>query len=122
MSQPSKYLDYANNSHISPDIDKSIEQAKKSVKDQTGLDIDTDIQQALTGDAIIAAYPSQDPTAGADVLVVIDNQNGANPELLADKLQHYADEQIAKSKGPTEWARKLDRSDATEFRLSDKAE
>lgn len=123
FSQPGKQMQAAEASLTKGNHSKDVASAKKSVADETGIDADADIVPAFMGDSVIAAYPSEAPEAGIDLLAVVDNQNNANPGDLADKFQAYVDRQATKDKDMGKnWLTHIDRPDAVAYRLSDKVQ
>ncbi len=64
---------------------------------QTGLSIPNDIEPALKGTALLAAYPAANGEAkSADFVLLFDNSNGANPTALAEKIVPTIDRIAAK--------------------------
>lgn len=102
-----------------PDEAKEVAELKKS----TGLDIVSDLNNGLRGDLVVATYPSNQPVSGIDVLVVVDNQNGADPAPLAAKIQKLIDHLVnAKGSKRDEWYMQVPRSDGSEFKLRNSLE
>jgi len=122
ISQPSNLYDVVNESVGSmKDLKGQMDKGEKQFTDQTGIDIQSDVLPALKGDGIIAAYPSEADGAGADVLAVFDDKNGATPTALADKLQSYVDKEAKQDTTKNgAWLTKVARADADEFRLTDR--
>jgi hypothetical protein len=123
ISQLSKFLDAAEDGAKKHKAEKSVAEFKQKLAKETSIDAETDFEPALAGDAIIAAYPSESPVAGADLLLVVDDQNGANPAALADKFQAYVDRKAKDDKEMgTNWEVRSETADAVSYRLSDKVQ
>lgn len=122
VSQPGKMFD-ATRAGLDGDAKKGLSKATHQMADKSGIDADRDLIPGLSGDVVIAAYPSVSPEAGVDLLAVFDDRNGADPAALADKFQAFIDKQVRSDKdfGP-HWLAKLDRPDMDGYRLSDKVE
>jgi hypothetical protein len=119
MSQPSQYLKIAEASLKGNDYSKTMKKGEAEFQKQTGIDVEKDVMPGLNGDAVFAAYPSKMPTAGVDFLMVADNQNGADPEHLALKLQSFIDRQASTSKEfGKSWVTAVPLEGGTEFKLS----
>jgi hypothetical protein len=120
-SQPAKalqsMLDVAGKD---PEAAKEMNKAIEEMQKETGLDLRRDVMPSLEGNAVFAAYPSAStPDAGIDLLLVVDDTNGANPAAVAEKLQAYAQKEFAKEKpGKTLFASQ-DRDGARYFMLSE---
>jgi|GEM_PF-2391055 len=118
QSQPGEPVFAALKSYIGTDKDaaKALTDSDKS----SGLNILNDIQTAMRGDVVFASYPSQDPSAGLDFLLVLDNQNGADPASVAAKFQKYLDRTINPKEGADNrpWFTSVPRSDGVEYKLA----
>lgn len=92
VAQPSALLDVARAQF------GKVSDFDKSFQDGMGMDYPTDVAPGLKGDAILAAYPIDGPSAkGADVLAVLDDQNGATPDASIKKLVSYLRDQTIKN-------------------------
>ena len=99
---------------------KSLDEPSKEIKEQTDLDLRADILPALGGNVGVAYYPSFGADAGIDMLVSVDDANGADPASLARRLEGYLDKEAAKDKsmkGP--WKVGLPMEGADAYRLAD---
>lgn len=73
-----------------------LEKFKKDFAKSSGVDIENDLVPALQGNIAIAFYPSEKyQTGGLDVLAMVDDQNGADPAKVADKLRAAIDKSFA---------------------------
>ena len=74
----------------------SLDDPAKEMKKEIDLDLKGDVLPALKGNVSVAFYPSYGPDAGLDLLVTIDDANGADPAALARKLEKSIDDEAAK--------------------------
>lgn len=119
LSQPSVSLATLASGDKDSKVTRQILEVKEQVFKASGLDFDNDILPGLKGDMMVAAYPSEEPATGLELLLVADNQNGAEPAVLAEKLQTFVDRQMSSCQSlGKDWAVPLPRPDGTELRLS----
>lgn len=86
---------------------------------QTGLSIPNDIEPALKGTAMLAAYPAANGEAkSADFVLLFDNSNGANPTALAEKIVPTIDKLTAKETNRPHFV-KTEENGATVYALDD---
>jgi hypothetical protein len=98
---------------------KALLKEEDQLRKEEGLDLQNDIVQGIEGDIVYGLYPSEQPTAGFDFLMVADNSNGADPTNLARKLQSTIDRMINKpNKKRDDWYVSVPRAQGTEFQLS----
>ncbi len=124
VSQPSKYYDVAKTTYANTkDFAKGMADAEQSLQKSIGLSVKMDLIPALEGDAIVAAYPRLDgTTAGADLLVVVDDQNGADPAQAVDRFRDFVEQQMAKEGNSPKFFSEKDINGGREYRINDKAE
>jgi hypothetical protein len=94
----------------------------ESLHKSLGIDFQQDVLPAFKGDAVVAAYPGdENSTSGLSFLIVVDDQNGADPSALASKLEAWADKQIhADSNAPKDALfNGADKDGARIYKLSD---
>jgi hypothetical protein len=104
-SQLGKYVDMTTemmkgSEGVTEEMNKSLE----SLKEETGLDLHSDIVPALNGNMILAVYPdAKRPTESVDIVAVIDEANGADPATLAEKVRQIVEKKLAEeaAKHPT---------------------
>jgi hypothetical protein len=80
-----------------------LEKFQKDFAKATGVDLENDVVPGLQGDIAIALYPSERyGTGGLDVLAMVDDQNGADPAKVAEKLRASLDKMFEdqQKKGP----------------------
>ena len=73
-----------------------LDEPSKEAKKEMDLDLKEDVLPALGGNLVFGFYPSYGPDAGLDLLVSLDDANGANPAELARKLEKSLGDQIDK--------------------------
>ena len=98
----------------------ALDDPEKDMAKETGLDLRKDVLPGLGGDVAVAFYPSDGPDAGLDLLVSVDDANGADPSDLARKLEKSLSDEFAKdkdAKGP--WKVAVDAKGVPESRLAD---
>jgi len=125
ISQPSVSMEAAMST---ADRDESMRKGLASIEDgmqkDLGMDLKHDLLPAFKGDAIAAVYPvSGDSPAGADVLLVLDDSNGADPSNAVDRFQSWVKRQMEKEgnqQGPL-WTDST-KDGAHFFKVSDKIE
>ena len=101
----------------------ALDDPSKEAKKEMDLDLRGDVLPALGGDLVVGLYPGFGPDAGLDLLVSMDDANGADPAVLARKLERTLDEKFAEG-GPSEgkpeaWKTDLPLEGAQAERLSD---
>lgn len=98
VSDLSGYFDFATTAITrTTGSDKSIRDMEDGVQKQMGLSVKKDLIPAFQGNAVIAAYPSQGTSAaGADLLIVVNDTNGATPADAADRLEAFIEQQTTK--------------------------
>ena len=99
---------------------KDLDEPAKDLKKETDLDLKADVLPALGGNMAIGFYPSLGVDAGIDLLVSVDDTNGADPATLARKLEGILTKEIEKDKsikGP--WKVPVPAEGAEEYRLAD---
>ena len=95
-----------------------LDESAKDMKKEMDIDLKDDVIPALGGNVAVAFYPSFGPDAGLDLLVSIDDANGADPASLARKLEKGIGGQIEKEggqKGPWKVALPIDGADASQL-------
>lgn len=80
-----------------------LDEPTKDMKKEMELDLKTDVLPALAGNVAVGFYPSFGPDAGIDLLVSIDDANGADPASLATKLEKILDDKIQENGQKEEW-------------------
>ncbi len=73
---------------------KELDESAAEMKKEIDIDLKEDVVPALSGNALVALYPSYGPDAGLDLLYVIDDANGADPARLARKLERVLGEKL----------------------------
>lgn len=99
---------------------KDLDDPAKEMKKEIDLDLRADILPALGGNVAVGFYPSLGVDAGIDLLVSVDDSNGADPAALARKLEGVLTRQIEKDgsvKGP--WKVSVPAEGAEEYSLAD---
>ncbi len=77
---------------------KELDEPAKGLKDAMALDLRSEVLPALAGNVAVAFYPSLGPDAGIDMLVTVDDANGADPASLARKLEAAIGKEADKDK------------------------
>ncbi len=100
-----------------------LDEPTKDMKKEMELDLKTDVLPALGGNVAVGFYPSFGPDAGIDLLVSIDDANGADPATLAGKLEKILDDKIQDNGKPQQWKVDFTTTDGTvTHHLSDEPE
>jgi len=73
-------------------------ETEASFKREYGIDLTSCIEGAFSGDAVVAQYPLAGTVEGDDLLVVLDDANGADPASVAAHLRSNLD-RIATKEG-----------------------
>ena len=100
-----------------------LDSGAKEVKENMDLDLRKEILPAFTGNVALGFYPSFGPDAGLDLLMLVDDANGADPADLAKKLEGFLDKQYqenAPDPGKS-WKRTLPLPGAEAMVLDDEA-
>ncbi|RYG24499.1 hypothetical protein EON82_10495 [bacterium] len=100
---------------------EALDEPSKGMKEELGIDLKTDMIPAMSGNTVFGLYPSFGPDAGIDLLIVMDDANGADPAKLARKLEKALEEKIDEDGGGAqEWKVVTHAPDGTEMsRLAD---
>lgn len=100
MSQPGRFFKATESTlEQQPQTARGIDDAEQGLRKQVGIDVHEDILPALQGTSVLAAYPSDgDNPSGVNLLAVVDDQNGANPTEVVNKLRRFAERQMEKDK------------------------
>jgi hypothetical protein len=94
-----------------------------SIQKGIGLSVKKDLVPALKGDAVAAIYPSQDgAAAGVDLLMIVDDSNGANPADAVDRFQSFVEQQIAKEGNSPKVFLEQKLTGGREFKVNEKIE
>jgi hypothetical protein len=125
LSDPSAYFESTEGTlKQDKDLRKGIAEMEESLQKETGMDFRKDVLPALKGHFVAAAYPASTGTpAGADVLLVLDDSNGADPVNAVDRFRNWVQRQVEKEgneQGPL-WTEQQS-GNARFFRISDKIE
>jgi len=80
-----------------------LDEPAKEMKEEMELDLKSDVLPALGGNLAVGFYPSFGPDAGIDLLVSIDDANGADPASLAAKLEKILDDKMEEGGKAREW-------------------
>ena len=98
-----------------------LDDSAKEIKKEMDLDLRKEILPALGGNLVIGFYPSFGPDAGLDLLVSLDDANGADPAALAKKLEGVLDQKLKEDPqgAPENWKRTLDLPGAEAMTLTD---
>jgi hypothetical protein len=80
-----------------------LDEPAKEMKEEMELDLKSDVLPALGGNLAVGFYPSFGPDAGIDLLVSIDDANGADPASLAAKLEKILDDKMEEGGKAHEW-------------------
>ena len=122
VSNPASYFDVAKASLTDEKAaQKQLADMEDGVQKSLGLSIQKDLLPALKGDAIAAVYPSQTrDAAGMDVLLVVDDTNGADPAEAVDRFQAFAEQQTAKEGDAPKLFDEKPIPGGREFRINDK--
>ena len=94
MSQPGAAVALAGN---------SLDESAKEIQKNTDLDLRKDILPAFGGNVALGFYPSFGPDAGLDLLVLVDDANGADPADLAKKLEALIDKEMQDNPSGGDW-------------------
>jgi hypothetical protein len=124
LSNPSSYFDAIKGSmKDEKETNKQFAEMEDSVEKGTGLSVKHDLLPAFKGDAVAALYPSNEgDVAGLDVLMMVDDSNGANPSDAVERFQSFVERQTAKEgNGPKLFDEKAING-GREFRINEKAE
>ncbi len=124
LSNPSEYFNAMKSGwKDGKELDKTIAQMEDSVQKGIGLSIQKDLIPALKGDAVAAVYPSQDGApAGVDLLMIVDDSNGANPADAVDRFQSFVEAQVAKEGNSPKLFVEQKMVGGREFKVNDKVE
>jgi hypothetical protein len=96
---------------------EDLDEASKDIKKELDIDLKADMVPAMGGNTIFGFYPSFGPDAGIDLLVVMDDANGADPAKLARKLEKAIQAKIDEDGGSAqEWKVVTNTADGTEIR------
>jgi len=100
IAQPGIYGKGAKSMAMSADAPEDGEEntLDDDIREFLGVDADTEIAAALSGNTAIAIYPSTDGKS-ADAIALVDAANGANPRALAEKIRKHIEES-AKAEDP----------------------
>ncbi len=100
-----------------------IDQISDTSTQAFGVDLHNDVIPALKGDTIAAFYPTHTaPNAGVDVLLIMDDSNGADPATVVEKVQQFVREQGQKNGEKREFFTKTQRDGASFYRIGDEFE
>lgn len=122
MSDPASYYDAIKSSLTDEHATKKqVAEMEDGLQKSLGLSLQKDLLPALKGDAVAAVYPSQvgDP-AGLDVLLVVDDSNGADPAEAVDRFQVFAEQQVAKEGNSPKLFDEKQIPGGREYRINDK--
>ena len=124
LSDISGYYEMVNSSlKESKDSRKAVAEMEDSIEKGIGLSMQHDLIPGLKGNAVAALYPSQEgQAAGLDVLVVVDDSNGANPSDAVDRFQTFMDRQMAKEGNSPKLFEQKAIAGGREYRVNDKVE
>lgn len=98
LSQPSKYFEsFELAATMEPDGKKMISEMERELGKETNLSLRQDVLPAFQGNAVIGFYPNTGASSaeGADILLLIDDQNGAKAALLAERVRERLEQEIA---------------------------
>ncbi len=99
LSQPASYFEGIEKSiKKDPNTAKALAEMESKLPEQAGINLRHDLLPAFKGDTVVAAYPGQTGKGGLDILVVIDDLNGADPVNAAKRLQDFV---MRKAQRPT---------------------
>lgn len=100
---------------------EALDEPSKEIKKETDLDLKSDVLPALGGNVAVGFYPSFGPDAGIDLLVSLDDANGADPASLARKLERILEDKMQEDGKPEneEWKVKVPADGADVSRLAD---
>lgn len=121
LSQPSKYFE---SFELAVQNDKqgrqSMAEWEKEMSKETGVSLRQDVLPAFQGNAIIAFYPNPNEknAAGADLLLVVDDQQGARAANLAEHIRNQVESEIL-AQGEESPFEMTEEGDVKKFRLID---
>jgi len=123
-SQPANYFEaFEGAMGRQKDGKKMIVDMEKGTKDAIGLDLKKDIVTAMRGNFVLAAYPTQEkPAGGVDVLLVMDDSNGADPAAAVERLQAHVEKQMEKEGEEIDLYQARPIEGGKAFRLSEEVE
>jgi hypothetical protein len=123
LSQPGNYFEmFERSAGQESDGPKMIGELADNLRQNVGLDLHKDVVGGLKGNAVIAAYPTTDQTEGADLLLMVDDMNGADPAAAVDRFQSFIDEQNAKEGNSEKFFVESKLGNARMFRVPDRME
>ena len=64
---------------------KALDDADDSFKKEFGLSIEEAVRGTLSGDAVVALYPLPGAVEGGDLLIELDDSNGATPAAITEE-------------------------------------
>ncbi|AIE84931.1 DUF3352 domain-containing protein [Fimbriimonas ginsengisoli] len=125
LSQPATYFESVEGKlREDKNVQKEMSEMEESLQKETGMDFRKDVLPAFKGNAVVAAYPaSTGAAAGADLLIVLDDSNGADPANATERFRNWVERQMekeGKQQGPLWTDRQAE--GAHFFRISDKVE
>ena len=82
---------------------KELDEPSKEFNKEMELDLKNDVLPALGGNVAIGLYPGVTTEGGLDILVSIDEANGADPATLAKKLEKTLDGKMEEGGKAQEW-------------------
>ena len=97
LAQPSKYFEsFEAAAGQDKDGRKMIADLEKELAKEMSISVKQDVLPAFQGNAIVGFYPSPSSAnpAGADLLLVIDDQNGAKAAALAERVRERFEQEI----------------------------
>lgn len=100
LSQPSKYFEsFELAAATEKDGKKMIAELERDLGKETNLSLRQDVLPAFQGNAIIGFYPNAGGSSaeGADILLVVDDQNGAKAAALAERVRERLEQEIAQN-------------------------
>ncbi len=97
MSQASHYWNYLTEIFDqTPEMKKSIDEGIAEVEKQTGIDLEKQVLPAFEGNAWVGFYPdSEEKDSMLDMMILLDDANGADPAALAAAVRAAIEKQSA---------------------------
>lgn len=121
LSQPSKYFEsFELAMGQEKDGRKMVSELERDLSKEIGISMRQDVLPAFQGNAIIGFYPSPESNnaAGVDLLVVVDDQNGAKASALAERLRERFEQEMAEEGEESPFVVTKD-GDVTRYLLAD---
>ena len=83
-----------------PQAEKNLKEADDAFQKEFGISIEEAVHRSLSGDGVVAFYPLASSVEGIDLVVELDDYNGATPAVVTEKIRAGLSNEFKKSKDP----------------------